>query len=192
MNKLLSVICLFFFGTVLSTIVPNETTIWPAVCSSLPDSVKSMVASQRFIFYSTGHYGHTWSIVYKDGEELAFINGRDYGRPIKSPGTFEKELLKSNLSVFLWGIDTMPEQSISLSSVSTPLGIAGAYSALLVMEPHCGIVFLSENKTAYGGEGQNDFNNKYRRVLFLMNILAMPEIIDYIPDSLLCKYNKLN
>ena len=135
MKKLLLYVSIVLSGVFLSSLDLSGFDAYPATYLNIPDSIKSIAEEHRFVFYSTGHYGSTWSLVYVDGEKISFLRGRDMGRAIEIKEPFESELLAANRSMFNWAIDTMPGQAARLSSVTTPLGIAGSYRVLMVGDP---------------------------------------------------------
>lgn len=188
MGKIITYIFILFISALFCTDLSGFDA-YPAAYLNIPDSIKSIAEEHRFVFYSTGHYGSSWSLVYVDGEKISFLRGRDMGRAIEITEPFENELLAANRSLFSWAIDTMPGQAARLSSVTTPLGIAGSYTVLMVGDPSRGTIFKTENNTSFGGNNQKDFNNKYQRVLFLMNLLSVPELKKYIPESVV--YNDI-
>lgn len=158
---------------------------------SLPDSVYSLLKGKSVIFYSSGHYGYSWSLIAKmDSGYHAFSGRVSYGgehhfnKPTEYNQFDTAHLFSQNQALFSWGLDTIASKVKSMKKISREPYVT-FYTNLSIINSDGVNVFNSDDAVAYSGPDSLCFNKKYHKLCLIMWWLSDANIRQHIPDSIL-------
>ncbi|MCM1067400.1 MAG: hypothetical protein NC418_07505 [Muribaculaceae bacterium] len=153
------------------------------------DSLLSVIEDTPMILYMSGHNAHIWSVVSIKGGGYHIISGRinPYGKnviyePNESNVIDTVAFLSAHKEILSWGFDTLPSKARNMRSLgateyspfSSNLSIVGLDSV---------DSFNSRNVKVFSGPDSVVFNEKFKKLNYLMFWLAEPLVRKYTPDS---------
>lgn len=133
------------------------------------------INQKQFLFYCTGHVGIVWSIVVRE----------DVGYLVYYGNTSDEFVATDTIGqcneIIQWGFD-----SLYLEAKTMKMKKINEYSpvknVLEVYDDNCQRVFADYDMVIYGGYNSEIFNEKLRRLKYMMFWLSAPEIRNFSPS----------
>ena len=149
------------------------------------DSLKVEMVGKDFLYYSTGHHGVVWSLVYREAGSYRMRIGTTRGNNQVMNAEFDTvAFLNANGTLLAWGLDTLPviakKMTPQYRTVYWPI-----YESLYSLNAKTGDEFFSDNAIGYSGPDSVAFNEKFTKLNMLMYWLAAPEVRQVIPESMI-------
>lgn len=143
------------------------------------------------IFYSTGHYGYSWSLIAMIDSSYHIYSGRvSYtGDPnhndIPESTPFDTtKLLINNNTIISWGFDSIYSQAINMKKVYRKQYVTFG-TDLSVFNSFGENTFNSDNAISFAGDDSLTFNEKFHKLCLIMWWLSDSKIREHIPDSVI-------
>lgn len=156
-----------------------------SVPQTVRDSLKVEMVGKDFLYYSTGHHGVVWSLIYREAGSYRMRIGttREYNQVMNAE--FDTvAFLNANGKLLAWGLDTLPVIAKKMKpqhrTVYWPI-----YESLYSLNAKTGDEFFSDNAIGYSGPDSVAFNEKFTKLNMLMYWLAAPEVRQVIPESII-------
>ena len=143
------------------------------------------MVGKDFLYYSTGHHGVVWSLVYREAGSYRMRIGTTRGNNQVMNAEFDTvAFLNANGTLLAWGLDTLPviakKMTPQYRTVYWPI-----YESLYSLNAKTGDEFFSDNAIGYSGPDSVAFNEKFTKLNMLMYWLAAPEVRQVIPESMI-------
>ena len=157
----------------------------------LPDSLCILLKNRPIIFYSSGHYGYSWSLIARNDSTYQVYSGRvDYSgdcflNEISGSAHFDTTILFiHNEAILSWGFDSISVEVANMRKVDrTPF--VTIWTDLSVFDSNGENIFSSDNAISFAGSDSVAFNKKYQKLSLIMRWISDPRIREYIPDSVI-------
>lgn len=148
------------------------------------------INSNDFLFYYTGHYGKSWSLITSDSSGIYLYNGTTRDNiPIADNGSFDTlSFLKNNIGSITWGFDSLANAAQLLMPLKSNC-YNPVYNELYRVKDNK-VVFSLNCADYFCGPDSARFNSNLVKLLYLMYWLAAPSNRPYLPvpcDTLLPK-----
>lgn len=149
------------------------------------DSLKVEMVGKDFLYYSTGHHGVVWSLVYREAGSYRMRIGTTRGNNQVMNAEFDTvAFLNANGKLLAWGLDTLPVIAKKMTpqhrTVYWPI-----YESLYGLNAKTGDEFFSDNAIGYSGPDSVAFNEKFTKLNMLMYWLAAPDVRQVLPESMI-------
>lgn len=156
-----------------------------SVPQTVRDSLKVEMAGKYFLYYSTGHHGVVWSLIYREAGSYRMRIGTTRGNNQVMNAEFDTvAFLNANGTLLAWGLDTLPVIAKKMTpqhrTVYWPI-----YESLYGLNAKTGDEFFSDNAIGYYGPDSVAFNEKFTKLNMLMYWLAAPEVRQVISESII-------
>ena len=156
-----------------------------SVPQTVRDSLKVEMVGKDFLYYSTGHHGVVWSLIYREAGSYRMRIGTTRGNNQVMNVEFDTvAFLNANGKLLAWGLDTLPVIAKKMTpqhrTVYWPI-----YESLYSLNAKTGDEFFSDNAIGYSGPDSVAFNEKFTKLNMLMYWLAAPEVRQVIPESII-------
>lgn len=168
---------------------PEKTNYEGILYRSLPDSLFPLLENRPVIFYSYGHYGHSWSLIVKTDTNYRTFSGKvDYSgmrhfNETKRSDQFDTaRLFSKNQAILSWGFDTISAEINKMKKVKREHYVT-TYTDLSVFNSTGINTFSSDDAVAYSGPDSISFNKKFHKLCLIMWWLSDSKIRQYIPES---------
>ncbi|MDE7153573.1 MAG: hypothetical protein K2O00_03900 [Muribaculaceae bacterium] len=156
---------------------------------SLPDSLYTKLKNRPIIFYSSGHYGYSWSLIARIDSTYQIYCGRvSYTGDQNNNETSESipfdttKLIIHNNAILSWGFDSISVEATNMEKVYRSNYIT-LCTDLYVFNSNGVNIFNSGDAISFAGRDSIGFNEKFQKLCLIMMWLSDSRIRKYIPDS---------
>lgn len=131
------------------------------------DSIPDIIEGKEFLYYTTGHHGHIWSLAVPEENHYIIVSGNTRTNVCRI------DTLSKNESTLKWGLDTMALYSHKIKPVARS-SYWPFYEQLTLFSSHGEIIFDCTNTNTYICTDSVTFNKKLKELKYLMYWLATP------------------
>lgn len=165
------------FSTAHSIVADNEDKNVQWIQSRLKESGES-IKCKNYIFYGTTGYMVTWSLITLDSSEIHIYRGSTSRRPFLDSNICNTidtpAIIRDNIKTIIWGFDSLPNASKSLTPIVDTT--YNPFFRFIDIVKDNRTVFNSNSRTSYVGPDSENFNEKFRKLYYLMFWLRNPQI----------------
>ncbi len=181
----ISAFLIFFVSVLLNAMQPAKadslsTTSQRWILSALGEPDKP-ISSDAYLFYCTGHHGMVWSAITRDSSFIHLYNGTTRTH-IEYP-IYELDdtlsFIKNNIRTINWAFDSMASAARFLTPVDREVYITVYTGLYLVKEDST--EFHTNDVARFSGPDSASFNDRFKKLNYLMLWLAMPSGRQYMP-----------
>lgn len=183
--KKLILLFFVFMGSVFAYSFQTHTIENQPVPRNIRDSIKMEMSGKDFMYYSIGHHGVVWSLIYREAGSYRMRIGAAQESNVVLNAEFDTAaFFKTNAKLLAWGLDTLPV----IAKGMTPQyrkEYWPIYESLYSLNMKTGDEFVSDNAIGFSGPDSLVFNEKFTKLNLLMYWLAAPEVRQVIPKSII-------
>lgn len=169
-----------FFFLIISLIVCGSQLKYHkfnAICN-LGDSIADMSEGKEFLYYTTGHHGHIWALVFSQNGHYIVVSGNTRNNDCRI------DTISINESRLKWGFDTMAFYCHKMKPVENS-SYWPFHERLILFSSQNEIFFDSSDTNTYSGVDSVIFNKKLKELKYLMYWFASSiEIRKKLPTPL--------
>lgn len=130
------------------------------------DTVLNIIDGKKFLYYTTGHHYHNWSMVIPRDDYYVILSGNTWEKNLCVDTVFSSSVLK-------WGLDSLELYCNKMTPIKRTKYVSG-YNQLALISFDNKVVCNYCNIIGFSGPDSVVFNKKYHRLGYLMFYAAAP------------------
>lgn len=189
MDAIIIIICFFTLlshsfqlrsddSQVMST---NSSEIKHGINSTkIPNCILDRLKNKRYLYYSIGHHGYNWAVVFPDSVGLSFFRGSTQSIIEENYEEMDtSRFFLINQDIFKWAFDSLYREARDLSPIDDNK-YSPVYTHLKSYDKDHNELFSLDNAGYFSGNNSVYFNKRIAKLKMLMLWLSSPEMRKYI------------